>query len=300
MISEGTMSGCHTIVQLSRAEARKLTGRALLWAEIGILAALVAALYAALAAALAAPQQQGLPPEAVEALKASLQWPQGLPGGLAFAGSSGLGGLFVVVLTAAVVGQEYTWRTVHLWLSRGVGRGAYLAAKALTLGGAGLLLALTAFVAGAAVTAAYTLHTTGALPWRAAPWGAAALGVLATALSLAPYAAFTLLAAISTRSALAAAGIGLGYNLLVENMAAKILLMVSPQASRLARYLPAFLGQSLQQSLAPGTEVSVGVSAAAGAPALLSPSLAACLLAAYTLAALALGWWVFRRQDITA
>ena len=289
-----------TFIHLTCAESRKLSGRALLWAEAGIFALLVGGLHLALIATLAAPQQQGLPPEALAALKASLRWPQGFLGGLAFAGGNGLGGLLAVVLAAALGGQEYTWRTVHLWLSRGVGRTAYLLSKATVLSVALLLLALTAFLAGAAATGAYTLHTSGSLPWHALPWGKAAVGVLAATLSLAPYAALTLLIAILTRSTLAAVGLGVGYNLLVENMAAKVLMLVSPHAGRIPRYLPAMLGQSLLQSAAPGSEVSVGVSGASGSIALLSPTTAALLLAAYTLAALAPTWWAFRHQDISA
>ncbi len=294
------MTTLQTLVQLTRAESRKLTGRALLWAEMGIFALLVAGLHLALIAALAAPQQQSLPPEALAALKASLRWPQGFLGGLAFASGSGLGGLFAVVLAAALTGQEYTWRTVHLWLSRGVGRGAYLLSKAAIVGAALIALAFTAFLAGAAATGAYTLHTTGGLPWHAAPWGKAALGMLAASLGLAPYAALTMLVAILTRSTLAAVGFGVGYNLLVENMAAKVLILLSPHTARLARYLPAMLGQSLLQGIAPGTEISVGVSGTSGAAVLLSPTAAALLLAAYTFAALALAWWAFRRQDLSA
>ncbi len=294
------MTALHTFIHLTSAESRKLTGRALLWVEVGIFALLVAGLHLALIAALATPQQQSLPPEALAALQASLQWPRGFLGGLAFAGGSGLGGLFAVVLTAALAGQEYTWRTVHLWLSRGVGRGAYLLSKGVVLSAALLLLALTAFLAGAAATGTYTLHAHGALPWHALPWSKAALGVLAATLSLAPYAALTLLIAILTRSTLAAMGFGIGYNLLMENMAAKVLMLVSPHAARIARYLPAMLGQSLLQSIAPGTEVSVGVAGQAGDLVLLSPTAAALLLTAYALAALALAWWAFRRQDISA
>ncbi len=294
------MTALQTIVALTRTECRKLTSRALLWAEVGIFALIVAGLHLALMAALASSRQQSLPPEALEALKASLRWPQGFLGGLAFAGGSGLGGLFAVVLAAALTGQEYTWRTVHLWLSRGVGRGAYLLGKAAVLAAALVVLAVTAFAAGAAATGIYTLQGSGSLPWHALPWGKALTGIGAAALGLAPYAALTVLVAILARSTLTAVGVGLGYNLLVENMAAKVLLLASPQTARFARYLPAMAGESLLKGIAPGTEVSIGVSGASGAAPLLSPGTAALLLAAYTLAGLALAWWAFQRQDITA
>ncbi len=289
-----------TSLHLVRLEARKLTGRALLWVEMGILALLVVVLHLAIMAVLAQPQPQGMPPEAVEAFRASLRWPQGLLAALTFANGGELGGLFVVVLVGAVVAQEYTWRTAHLWLSRGVGRGAYLGAKFGVIVVALLLLVLTTLVAGGAVTGAYTIHSLGRLPWEAVPWAHVALGVLKTTLTLLPYAALTFAVAVITRSPMVAIGVGLGYSLLVENLAVEVLTLLSPHVGRIARYLPALLAKSVMQSVTTlGAEVSVGMQRSAEA-LLLGPGPAAALLALYTLAGLLLAWWAFRRQDLRA
>ncbi len=282
---------------LVRMEIRKLRGRALFWVEIGLLALLVAALYVALLAMLAQPPQN-MPPAVVEEIRASLHWPQGLLAALAFGNGGELGGLFAVVLTAAVVAQEYSWRTVHLWLGRGVGRGVYLAAKALGVALGLGLLALVPLLVGGLVTGLATWHDTGVLPWNAIPWSQVFTGWLRVGLTLAPYAALTLLIAVVTRSTLAALGVGLGYNLLVENLAAEVLLLVSPQAARVARYLPGLAAKAVLAPLTEGLQVEMGMQRA-GAAILLKPGPAAGLLLFYTALALGLAWWAFRRQDVT-
>jgi len=289
-----------SLLSLLRIEARKLTGRALLWVEMGILALLVVALHAALMVALAQPDLQGLPPEAVEALRASLRWPDGLLASLSFANGGELGGLFVAVLAGALVAQEYTRRTVHFWLSRGVGRGAYLLAKFGVIAAALVLLVLTTLVAGGAITGGYTLHTSGHLPWGTVPWGRVVAGVFKTALTLLPYAAFTTAIAVLSRSTMVAISVGVGYSLLVENLAAEMLMLFSPAVARVARYLPAMLAKSVMQTVSSqGASMSVGTQTGASA-ALLEPATAGALLVLYTLIGLAVAWWAFRGQDIRA
>ncbi len=282
--------------QLLAIERRKLTGRALLWVELAILALLVLALHAAIIAALQQPQPD-LPPQALDALRAALRWPQGLRNALTFANGGELGGLFAVVLAAAVVAQEYTWRTVHLWLGRGVPRGAHLGAKFVALAGALLLFVLTALLAGGAATAAYTWRAQGALPWHDLPWADLTRGVLMVWLTLLPYAAWTLAVAVLSRSTLTATGVGLGYSLLVENLAAEVLLLAAPDLARWARYLPGMAAQAALDFLQGGLEVQVGMGSGSAAE-LLAPGTAVLLLLAYTAAGLTLAAWAFRRQDI--
>lgn len=283
---------------LLRIEARKLTGRALLWTEAALMGLLTAALYAALLAALAHPEGQNLPPEAVAAFHATLRWPQGLLSALAFANGGDLGGLFAVVLAGALVAQEYTWGTVSLWPGRSVSRSAYLLAKATVLFAALALLALVPVLVGGALTGYTTWHETGHLPWAAIPWGRLALGWLRVWLTLTPYAALTLLIAVASRSTLTAIGVGLGYNLLVENLAVEVLMMASPQTAQVARYLPRLAAKAALAPFTAGMQVEAGLQS--GATALLNPGPAAWLLVGYTLAAVLVAVVLFRRQDITA
>ncbi len=281
---------------LVRVETRKLRGRALLWVEAALLGLLVLALYSALLAVLARPQPD-MPPEVVEQMRASLRWPQGLLAALTFGNGGELGGLFAVVLTAAVVAQEYTWRTLPLWLGRGVPRSAFLAAKAVVVALALGVLAAVPLLAGGLVTGIATWQAQGSLPWATLPWGQIFGGWLRVWLTLAPYAALTLLVAIRTRSTLTAVGVGLGYNLLVENLAAEVLMLLSPQVARVARYLPGLAAKAVLTPLTAGLEVEMGVQKSTAL--LLDAGPAALLLAAYTLLALLLAGWLMRRQDIT-
>ena len=285
------------LLTLTRIEMRKLTARKLLWVELALLGLLVLALHGALAAALQNPQGADLPPEALAELRAALRWPQGLRGALTFANGGELGGLFVVVLVAAFTAQEYTWHTVGLWLSRGVSRPRYLAAKALALLPALAALVLVTLLSGAVATGLYTWHSVGALPWQQVAWAELLVDGGRVLLTLLPYAALTLAVAVLTRSTLVTVGLGLGYTLLVENLAVEVLSLLSPDAARLSRYLPTMLAKAVLQPLQSGMQAQVGVASAAR-DALLAPGPAALGLLAYTAAGLALAWWAFRRQDI--
>ena len=281
---------------LTFAELRKLVGRRLLWVEMGLLALLIVVLHITLMAVLQRPGEHGLPPQEVALLERGLRWPQGVTSGLAFINGGELGGLFAVVLVAAFMAQEYTWRTVHLWISRGIDRAVFLAAKMLAIMVALMALVWTAFFWGAAVTGVYTLHTTGELPWHQVAWAGLLGGVLKMILTLLPYAAFTLAVAVLSRSTMIATAVGLGYSLVLENLVVEVLLLVSPRAASLARYLPRLLAKSLAQTVTGSTEVHVGLATSAGR--LLSPEVAAVFLVLYAGLGFLVAGWAFRRQDI--
>ncbi len=286
---------------LLRIEARKLAGRALLWVILALLAFLVIALNVALIAALAQSNLEGVPPTVLASLRASLQWPQSVLMALTFANGGELGGLFVAVLVGALVAQEYTWHTVHLWLSRGVKREAYLLAKFGVIVAALLLLVLVALLAGSVTTGIYTWQATGRLPWHAVPWGHVVAGIFETTLTLLPYAALTFAVAVLSRSSMVAVGVGLGYSLLVENLAAEVLMLVSPTVARVVRFLPGLLSKSVMRAVSPSeTALMMSPTQTTAPPPLLSPGWAAVLLLGYTALGLGVAWWAFRKQDISA
>ncbi|NPA26932.1 MAG: ABC transporter permease subunit [Chloroflexi bacterium] len=284
--------------RLFSIEWRKLSGRMLLWGEMAVLAVLILAIHIALMAVLAQPQGHDLPPEALEAMRDAMRWPQGLLNAFTFVNGGELGGLFAVVLAAALVAQEYPWRTVHVWLSRGVARGSYLLAKAAALAAALGLLVLTALLTGGIVTGAYTLHTLGQLPWGELPWGEMVRGFLVAWITLLPYASLTVFVAVLTRSTLIATGVGLGYSLLVENLAVEVLLLASPDLARVARFLPSLLANAALNFVEHGAEFQAGVAQTTQFE-LVEPGLACALLLGYALFGLGAAWWAFRRQDIT-
>ncbi len=286
--------------RLVAVERRKLFGRALLWAELGILALFMGVIYVALIAALNKGGTPGTPPEAIEAFRRSLYWPAGLYSAFTFANGGELGGMFVAVLVGAFVAQEYTWHTLHFWLSRGVARTAYLLAKSAVIVLALLLLVLTALVVGGGVTGVFTYLEMGGLPLKEISLLTFVLNFLRTALTLLPYAALTLFLAVVSRSTMVAIGVSMAYSLLVENLIVELLALFSPDIARGARFLPTMLSKSLMQLVSPAaeTQVQVGMQTQAGS-ALLSPNVAALLLVVYTLVLLGLSLWFFRRQDIT-
>lgn len=288
----------YSLTRLARIEARKLFGRMLVWMEIGILAFLVVILHVVIIVTLQRPDASQVPPAVREALRQMLYWPQALNNALVLANGGQLGGMFVVVLVAAFVGQEYTWHAVHLWLSRGVPRARYLLAKFAAVSLALGLLVLTALVAGAAVTGVYTYTSQGALPLAEIDLLILARNIVYMLITLLPYAALALLLAVVSRSATVAIGVGLGYTLVVENMLVELLTLVSSGAARVARYTPTMLAKSLGQAASTSTQVQVGVQTPS-AISLVEPTWAAALLCLYALVLTALAVWWFRRQDVT-
>ena len=285
---------------LVAVEWRKLSGRTLLWGEVALLGLLTFGLYAALIATLHGGDTAQMPPEMVSQLRAMLSWPGGLNTALAFAEGGGLGGLFIAILAGAFSAQEYTWRTVHLWLTRGVRREFYLLAKFAVLAAAAGLLVFTTVAAGGLVSGLYTLVSRHALPWGQVAWGVLGWHILLVAYTLLPYTALAFVLGVFSRSAMIAIGVTLGYSLLLEGMVLKIAAMLSPRAAAVVRYCPAMLSNSVLQTFAGEIQISVGASAAPASTHLLSAGPAAGLIALYAAALVALALWAFRRQDIAA
>lgn len=287
-----------SFTQLIAIEQRKLFGRALLWVELGTLALLVTLAHVALVITLQKGNPGQLPPEAVAEFRRMLQWPQALDNALSFANGGELGGMLVAILVGAFVAQEYTWHTVHSWLSRGISRSHYLLAKFMVISMALLLIVLTTLAAGGAVTAVFTYVDTGTLPLSAVNGPRLLLNVLRVTFTLLPYAALTLLLAVVSRSTMVAIGVALGYSLLVENLLVEMLVLLSPTAARVARFFPTMLAKSIVRLVSRAGEVNVGLNMPT--ETLLLPSnTAAFILAGYTLLFLTAAIWWFRQQDVT-
>ncbi len=285
-------------VRLLSVERRKLFGRALPWAEVLIFALLVGILHIAIIAALQQGNAREMPPQVADEIRRMLYWPQGLKNALTFANGGEIGGLFVIVLVGAFMAQEYTWHSVHLWLSRGVSRTAYLLAKAaiaiLFLGA----FVLVAVLVGGGVTAVFTYAELGTLPLQEVDALGLVGDMVVVGYTLVPYAALAFLLAVASRSTMVTIGVGLGYTLLIENMVAEILSLFSPEVASVTRYLPTMLTKSLTQHITAGSEVTVGIQGASTV-SLLQPETAAVLLAVYTVLLLGASVWLFRRQDMT-
>lgn len=284
--------------QIFTIENTKHFWRALLWVELGIFALLVGVLHVVLFITLQLnPGGGALPAEARMAFLDTLTWPGALLNGLSFSGGNSLGGMLLIILVGAVTAQEYAWRTLHLWLSRGIPRSVWLAAKFCALLLPLLLIVLTPLLVGAAVTIPFSLQINGSLRLEQLDSLHLIYSLARTAYTLLPYGAMAFLIAIASRSVVAAIGVALGYSLIIEGIAIQLLGLMGGVAAKIGHYLPAGLASSLLYLNQPGVEVSMGVNIGAQ-PEFLPPLPAALGLAAWTIIFAGLTFWVFQRQDL--
>lgn len=280
--------------QVVTIEHSKLFKRRLPWVALAILALAVAALYIALFAA-----AQGIEGAQAE-LEEMLTWPAGLMSSLSFAAGQNLGGLLMIVIVGAAMGQEYTWHTLQLWLGRGIPRRLFLGAKFVALLLPAVLIVLTPLAVGAVVTALFNLQLQGQVPVGQVNWLQLGLKTLLTAITLLPYASLAFFLAVLSRSAIVAIAGGLAFSLLIENIALQLLAFAGGTWAQIGQYLPAGLARALLDSNA-GLTVSVGNSTASAAPATqpLEPAAAAVGILLYVLTLVVASTLVFRRQDFS-
>lgn len=280
-----------------RMEVTKVFRRRMTWVLVAILVLLVAGVYLLIyAVAKDALSDPAVSAGTVEEVHGMLCWPGALSSLLGLTGGAGLGGLMLVVLVGAMTAQEYTWRTTHLWLSRGLPRSAFLLAKYATLVVAALLIVLTAVLVASPLTAWFTQQLTGSLNLVDLNLAEMGLSILRTAYTILPYIGLTFLVAILTRSTAAAIGVGLAYTLLVENILVQLLGLAGGMWADVARYAPASLAAALMQTNQRLVEVDLGSGVNAGLP---SPWAAAGGIALYAVVFLGLSLWAFRRQNLT-
>jgi ABC-type transport system involved in multi-copper enzyme maturation permease subunit len=278
-------------------ELTKVYHRWMTWVLLGILAVLVAGLYLALFAVLQAAMADPTgSAETVRALQGMLCWPLSFSRLLGLTGGTGLAGLMLVVLAGAVTAQEYTWRTAHLWLSRGLPRAAFLVGKYVVLIVTALLLVLVALLVATPLTAWFTYQVTGSLSLADLDLGELGLSILRTALTILPYLGLTFLVAVLTRSTAAAIAVGLAYTLLVENIVVQLLGLAGGIWADLARFAPGSLAAALMQTNERLVSVELGSGVDVGLP---DPWLAAGGIVLYAVVFLGLALWAFRRQNLT-
>ena len=280
-----------------RMELTKVYRRWMTWVLLGILAVLVAGLYLALFAVLqAAMADPAGSAETVRALQGMLCWPLSFSRLLGLTGGTGLAGLMLVVLAGAVTAQEYTWRTAHLWLSRGLPRAAFLVGKYAVLAVTALLLVLVALLVATPLTAWFTYQVTGSLSLADLDLAELGLSILRTALTILPYLGLTFLVAVLTRSTAAAIAVGLAYTLLVESIVVQLLGLAGGIWADLARFAPGSLAAALMQTNERLVSFELGSGVNVGLP---GPWLAAGGIVLYAVAFLGLALWAFRRQNLT-
>lgn len=272
--------------------------RSMFWIELGIMVVLLLLIQGVLFAVTEFNFGEGPDPQEQADLRGGLVWPGSLPSALGLMGGNALGGLLLIILVGAATAQEYNWRTMQLWISRGVRRPLLLVSKFAALLAPMLMLVFTALLTGAAITAIFTLQIQGGLPFDQVDWAQAGLSVLRTTYSLLPYAGLSFLLAVASRSVVVAVGGGLAFSLLGESILFQVLSLFNSSLSRLAGYLPSGLGQSLT-SLNGAMVKGAGPALHEALEGMLSPSQAAVGIALWTLLFLGAAIVIFKRQDLS-
>jgi ABC-type transport system involved in multi-copper enzyme maturation permease subunit len=273
-------------------ENQKLFKRAIVWVELAVVAVAVLAVNLMLFAITRVDTGDPM----MGALQETLVWPGALTQTAGLASGASLGGILIIILTGAAMAQEYTWRTLQLWLSRGVPRSLFLTAKFAALLTPALLLVVVPLVLGGMITAVFSQIILGEIPFAAVEWGNVLWLTLATAYSLLPYAGLAFFLAVATRSTMITIGGGLAYTLLIEGMAVQIMALAGGNLAAIGKYVPAGLVQSM---LGLGAEANLELEAQMGLTVqYLEPGAAAVGIALYTVAFVALSIFIFRRQDL--
>jgi ABC-2 type transport system permease protein len=218
------------------------------------------------------------------------------PGALAIlpriGSAAGLGALLLIVLVGTVTGQEYSWRSLHLWLSQGFSRSRLLSAKFIVLVFAGLLMILTPVLVGGVHAIFLSQQYHGSLNLAEVDLLQVLLSLMRSLFTLLPYIALGLLLAFVTRSTVTPVAGGLVFVLLVEALVGQLLPLLGETWARISLFTPQNLGTALtltnRATAAPITE-----------PLLLDPWVATLGIAIYTLAFLIAALVVFRRQDLS-
>jgi len=221
-------------------EKDKLFNRYMFWIELAILTLIIVIVDLGLYLI-----SLGLSHQATTALSKTFTWPFGLISGVGLAGSHAIGGLLLIILVGTVTAQEYSWRTIHMWLCHGVSRPTLIGAKFVAALLPIVIVLLTSFVIGAVLTGCFTyaLHSNLSVSYSDAKQ--VAIFFLVTGYSLLPYIALTFLLVVLTRSVGATIGISLAFVFLVENILYSVLLSLGGTASLVVQYLPVGLTNAL-------------------------------------------------------
>ncbi len=283
--------------QMVRVEQKKLTSRKIMWVELIIVAGLAIFIPIMIYFASQADPSSGsnLTVTTEGAIEDLLVWPGGLRMGIELVSGGGFGALLVIVLVGTITAQEYGWRTMQLWLSKGVSRPVLLLAKFAIILLPVFLFILLPFITSGAPTADFSQQLLGNIPFAEVNWWQTALSILRTAYTLLPYAAFTFFLAIVSRSTVVAIAGGLAYSMVIEGIFAQLLLLAGGSWAKIGQYLPIGLANSLA-TLNRVTDSAVG--GLTPPFETVAPETAVIGIALYTLFFVGLALLAFRRQDL--
>lgn len=273
-------------------ENQKSLRRSLLWVELILLLAFVILVFSGLYFAIQdRPDGVTITDADLAKLPDLVTW----PGALAFSLRMAAGGkLLLIIFVGAATASEYNWRSYQIWLGRGVPRTLLMGVKFVSFCLPLLLVVASALIAGASISAVFTVLLNGDLSLEQVSFWRLGLDSLRTAYTLLPYAGITFLLAVATRSAVAAIGGCTAYGLIVESFLAQNALLMPGKLGELARYLPANLMQSvLGANWTPPSMLEEVL------PGLFTPAQAGVGIAIWTLTTVGIALYLFRHQDLS-
>ncbi|MBV9710908.1 MAG: ABC transporter permease subunit [Ktedonobacteraceae bacterium] len=268
-------------------ETDKLFKRALFWIELAVLVTIII-----VADVVQYLISTSIPSAAGRQLTTLFTWPTGLENAAQFADAHILGGLLLIILLSMLTAQEYSWRTYHLWLGRGISRSSLLGAKCLVALIATFLVVLTSVIVSSAVTGVLTLVVKGSLPFQQINVAHFLSNISIVYYSLLPYVALAFLLSIISRSVILAISVGLVFLLFIEGTIYTIFSLNHGIIGSMVQYLPIGLETALQATKQTSTSSILSVSS----PPLL---VAVLCIALYVAVFVGLGFWRFFGQNFT-
>jgi len=225
-------------------------------------------------------------------------WPGGIASMLAWANGFSGGTGYAVYLLAIVLGlvtaQEYSWRTMQLWLSNGVSRPLLLGAKFVLGLVATLIVSLAFLLVGTILSLIFAYQLHGGISVHAGDIALALLSTLRTGYGMLPYVALAFLLIVVFRTPAAVGGVPL-FMLAVELPLSLILPALGSGFAHVAQYLPVGLAQTM--SMQNYSDAHLAAQALDGSGHA-SPLAATIGIAIYTLVLFGIALWMFQRQDL--
>lgn len=226
--------------KLFLAEQKKTFGRSVVWITIAAIAIFVAAMVALAHLSGLRAAAQGIDTEGIPVTT----WPYGLATTLAqFLNPGYGGGIAIVVLTSALWADEFRWRTVQFWLSRGITRRTLVTTKLATIVLPIVALILIGTLAGGVSSYLITLSSNQMVDWQMINAGQLVLSIVRASAALMPFAAMAILAGVLTHSTAGTLGASLGYLVLGEKIIAAVLNLVGLEG--VAQDLPVAMATTL-------------------------------------------------------
>jgi len=228
----------------------------------------------------------------------ALIWPGGIATMMAWANGYSGGTGYAVYLLAIVIGlvtaQEYSWRTMQLWLSHGVSRPLLLSVKFVIALAATLVVSLVFLLVGSILSLIFAYQLHGGVSIHFGDVALALLSTLRTAYGMLPYVALAVLLVVVFRTPAAVGGVPL-FMLGIELPLSFILPVLGRNFARVTQYLPIGLAQTMSAQNYTAAHLLVQTLGGGGQA---NPLVAATCIAIYTLVFFGLALWIFQRQDL--